>query len=200
MTQTPEDAKLDKTYWRGMYLIALLLGVIVPIGVVTFAAWLNEEKVWRFQFTDGYSTVGLREGPLLLLGLVWSAATIVSIVGVSSAAWLAASTAARLGIDRSHGYLRSVFFLAIALGAVIPLAAIVAAGSITVRVPPGISNSSVGLLTVIWFGMIAVSIAGLFCAAWLMKSAGAKLRRRPSAGLRTEVYQPRSVSDTKAVQ
>jgi hypothetical protein len=173
-----------------MYMISGILGFFIPLGLIMLAAWLNEEKVWRFQSTDGYTTVGLREGPLLLLGMVWSGTTLVSIVGIASAGWLVSSTAARLGIERTTEYLSSVFLLAVASGVIVPLAAIVAAGFVTNRVPPGISTESMWLLTVIWFGMIAIAIAGLFCAAWLVRSAGAKLCHTAKCNRVTEVHRP----------
>jgi hypothetical protein len=190
MTRPNDDVSLEGMYWRGTYLVALLLGLVVPLGVIIVSAVLHDHKIWRFQYTDGYTTVGLREGPLLLVGLVWSAATLVAIVGVASAGWLASATAARLGIERTREYLGCMFVLAVASGAIVPLAAIIAAAFITAGVPAGVSSESMWLLTVVWFGMIAVSIAGLFCAAWLVRSVGAKLGTRARQGAMTDAYEP----------
>ena len=189
MTRPREEVTLDGMYWRGTYLVALLLGAVVPIGVIIVAAVLHDEKVWRFRMTDGYVTIGLREGPLLLLGLVWSAATFVAIVGVASAGWLASATAARLGIERTREYVGCVFVLAVSSGGIVPLAAIIAAAFISSNVPAGVSTESMWLLTIVWFGMIAVSIAGLFCAAWSVRSVGAKLGTRARQGAMTGAYE-----------
>jgi hypothetical protein len=189
MDRSGDDNKAETTYWRGMYAIAFVLGVLAPLVVIIAVGIFTEEKAWRFQYTNGYQTVGLREGPLLLLALAWSAATLITIVSISSSAWLVLSTATRLGIDRTVGYVRSVFVLAFLHGVLIPLAAIVAAGVTSVGVPPGISAESMWVLALIWCGMIATSIAGIVSAAWLVKSAGAKLgspRYRPH----TELFQP----------
>jgi hypothetical protein len=38
MSSSDNDARLDKPYWRGMYAIALVLGIVVSIGVIVAAA------------------------------------------------------------------------------------------------------------------------------------------------------------------
>jgi hypothetical protein len=200
------DAKRDRTFWRGMYLIAFVIGVVVPIAGIIAAAgataetgWRSmsflvpdhdEAKVrgdvsWRRDYIDGsyvnrpyeYRTV---EGPLILLGIAWSGATLIGIVGLASGAWIVMATGERLGIDQSSGYLRGMFLMAFTAGALVPIAAIIAAGVVTAGAPRDLSDSLTILLIVTWCGMIAVCITGLFSAAWLVRSAAAKLRPGPA--------------------
>jgi hypothetical protein len=199
------DAKRDRTFWRGMYLIAFVIGVVVPIAGIVAAAGATAETgwrsmsilvldhdeakargdvSWRSDFIDGsfvnrpyeYRTV---EGPLLLLGIVWSGATLIGIVGLASGAWIVMATGERLGIDQSSGYLRGMFLMAFAAGALVPIAAIIAAGVVTAEAPHDLSDSLTVLLVVVWCGMIAVCVTGLFSAAWLVRSAASKLRPAP---------------------
>ena len=199
------DAKRDRTFWRGMYLIAFVIGIVVPIagiiaagGATAETGWRsisvlvpNEDEAkargdvsWRGDFVAGSyvqrpyvnRTV---EGPLLLLGFAWSGATLIAIAGLASGAWIVMATGEKLGIEQGQGYLRGMFLMAFAAGALVPISAIIAAGVVTAEAPRDVSDSGTLLLIVMWCGMIAVSIAGLFSAAWLVRTAAARLRLAP---------------------
>jgi len=202
MRPSADEAKSDRTFWRGMYLIAFVIGVVVPIASIIAAAAVTSETAWRsvevvvpvkearersdvywrqdrvpapVHDASGSTTVWqlenrayarrVAEGPLLLLGLVWSGATLIGIVGVASGAWIVMATGQKLGIDRARGYLRGMFLMAFATGALVPIAGVIASGAITSDVPGQISESSTVLLVIMWCGMIAVCIAGVFSAA-----------------------------------
>jgi hypothetical protein len=210
------DTRRDRTFWRGMYLIALVIGVVVPIagiiaagGATAETGWrsanilvpTDEAKsrgdvVWRSDFVAGnfvnrayeYRTV---EGPLLLLGLAWSGATLIGIAGLAAGAWIVIATGEKLGIDQGQGYLRGMFLMAFAAGAVVPLAAIIAAGVVTAEAPGDLQESGTALLIVMWCGMIAVCIAGLFSAAWMVHIAAMKLRPTAANARLLEQYNPR---------
>jgi hypothetical protein len=201
MHSSVQDAKRDRTFWRGMYLIALVIGVFVPVagivaagGITAEAGWrsanilvpVDEAKArgdvtWRHEYVAGsyvnraYENRSV-EGPLLLLGVAWSAATLIGIAGLASGAWIVMATGEKLGIEQGQGYLRGMFLMAFAAGAMVPLAAIIAAGVVTAEAPNDLSEPGTVLLIVMWCGMIAVCITGLFAAAWLVRTAAAKLR------------------------
>jgi hypothetical protein len=207
--------KRDRTFWRGMYLIAFVIGAVLPIASIIAAGATTAETgwrsantlipteeaktrgdvVWRNEYVDGqyvhrayeYRSV---EGPLFLLGLAWSGATLIGIAGVAAGAWIVMATGEKLGIDHGRGYLRGMFLMAMATGALVPLAAIIASGVTTAEAPAPLSDNGTLLLVVVWCGMIAVCITGLFSAAWLVKSAAAKLR--PAVSLTNpEHFSPR---------
>jgi hypothetical protein len=184
-----------------MYLIAFVIGVVVPIaGIIAAGAataetgWRSAEVLvpdaeaklrgdvnWRHDFVAGQLVDRAYErrilvGPLLLLGLAWSGATLIGIAGLASGAWIVMSTGEHLGIDRGQGYLRGMFLMAFASGALVPIAAMIAAGAVTAEAPSDLTEKGTALLVVMWCGMIAVSIAGLFSAAWLVRTAAVKLR------------------------
>jgi hypothetical protein len=195
------DAKRDRTFWRGMYLIAFVIGVVVPVAgiiaagsataetgwrsanilVPTDEAKTRGDVVWRSDFVAGnfvnrayeYRTV---EGPMLLLGLAWSGATLIGIAGLAAGAWIVIATGEKLGIDQGQGYLRGMFLMAFAVSALVPLAAIIAAGVVTAEAPGDLQEPGTALLIVMWCGMIAVCITGVFSAAWLVRTAASKLR------------------------
>jgi hypothetical protein len=204
------DAKRDRTFWRGMYLIAFVIGVVVPVAGIIAAAGATAETGWRSMsilvlnhaeaktrgdvawhsdYIDGsivnrpyeFRTV---EGPLLLLGLAWSGATLIGIVGLASGAWIVMATGENLGIEQGRGFLRGMFLMAFAAGALVPMAAIIAAGVVTAEAPRVLSESLTVLLVVMWCGMIAVCITGLFTAAWMVRTAACKMRpAAPAAGI-----------------
>jgi hypothetical protein len=195
------DAKRDRTFWRGMYLIAFVIGVVVPIAGIVAAGSATAETgwrsanilvptdeaktrgdvVWRSDFVAGnfvnrayeYRTV---VGPMLLLGLAWSGATLIGIAGLAAGAWIVIATGEKLGIDQGQGYLRGMFLMAFAASALVPLAAITAAGVVTAEAPGDLQEPGTVLLIVMWCGMIAVSVTGLFTAAWMVRTAAVKLR------------------------
>jgi hypothetical protein len=78
--------------------------------------------------------------------------------------------------------------MAIAVGGVIPIAALIAVG-----VMSGSMNSDVLLSVVAWAGMFAVLIAGLCTAVWLVRSATLKLgtSRLEAQSSETEYHVPR---------
>jgi hypothetical protein len=199
-----------------MYLIAFAIGAVVPIAGIIAAGAVTDDTAWRSanvlvpddearsrgdvewrheyvggQFVNRAYERRTAQGPLLLLGLAWSGATLIAIAGVTAAAWIVVATGERLGIDRARGYLRGMFLMAFATGGLVPIAALIAAGTITANSPSDLSERGTALLIVMWCGMIAVCIAGLFSAAWLVKTAAAKLR--PAAGIASfsEEYPPR---------
>jgi hypothetical protein len=195
------DARRDRTFWRGMYLIAFVIGIVVPIAGIIAAGGSTAESgwrsadilvpddeaksrgdvVWRGEFIAGqyqYRAYENRtvEGPLLLLGLVWSGATLIGIAGLASGTWIVMATGEKLGIQQGQAYLRGMFLMAFAAGAIVPIAAIIAAGAVTAEAPQDLTEKGTALLVVMWCGMIAVSITGLFSAAWLVRAAAARLR------------------------
>ncbi|MEX2138120.1 MAG: hypothetical protein WD894_02580 [Pirellulales bacterium] len=211
------EAKRDRTFWRGMYLIAFVIGVVVPIASIIAAGISTAETgwrsanilvpddeaktrgdvVWRGEFIAGeyvYRGYEYRrvEGPLLLLGLVWSGATLIGIAGLASGAWIVMATGEKLGIEQGPGYLRGMFLMAFASGALVPIAAIIAAGAVTAEAPGDLTEKSTALLVAMWCGMIAVAIAGLFSAAWLVRTAAVKLRQaselNPPMGIGRATY------------
>jgi hypothetical protein len=186
-----------------MYLIAFVIGIVVPIAGIIAAAGATAETGWRslsilvldheaaksrgdvswrseyvasdyVQRPYEYRTV---EGPMLLLGLAWSGATLIGIVGLASGAWIVMATGENLRIEQGRGFLRGMFLMAFAAGALVPIAAIIAAGVVTAEAPRDLSESLTVLLFVMWCGMIAVCITGLFTAAWMVRTAAAKLRQ-----------------------
>jgi hypothetical protein len=196
-----QEGKRDRTFWRGMYLIAVVIGVVVPIaGIIAAGAltsetgWRRTEVLipdaeartradvnWRNDFVAGsyvYRAYEYRvaEGALLLLCLVWSGATLIGIAGVAAGAWIVLATGEKLSIEQHQGYLRGMFLMAFAAGALVPIAAIIAAGAITADSPSSPGDLGATMLVVMWCGMIAVCIAGLFSAAWLVRTAAMKLR------------------------
>jgi hypothetical protein len=219
MNSMAVDAKRDRTFWRGMYLIAFVIGVVVPIASIIAAGASTAETgwrsanilvpddeaktrgdvVWRGEFIANnyqYRAYEYRsvEGPLLLLGLAWSGATLIGIAGLASGAWIVMATGEHLGIDRGQGYLRGMFLMAFASGALVPIAAIIAAGVVTAEAPGDLTEKGTALLVVMWCGMIAVCIAGLFSAAWLVRTAAAKLR--PAAELSPQLGLGRATYTT----
>ena len=215
MSSLAEDAKRDRTFWRGIYLIAFVIGAIVPIAGIIAAGAVTSETGWRssdvlvpdaeaktradidWRFDRVGSNYVYRAyernyvpGPLLLLGLVWSGATIIGIAGVAAGAWIVMATGERLGINQGRGYLRGLFLMAFAMGALVPIAALIAAGVITADVPSQISDQGTALLVVVWCGMIAVCIAGLFSSAWLVKTAAVKLRPTYPVNRLGPAFQP----------
>jgi cytochrome bd-type quinol oxidase subunit 2 len=177
MTKLSEDAKRDRTFWRGMYLISLVIGGILPVASIIAAGALTD---------DGLSPRPTDEVRLLALYIIWSASTLVSVLGVASAAWIVTSTGEKLGIDRSRGYLRGMFLLAFATGGVVPVAAIIAVGvmSATMASVDGL------LLTLAWGGMLAVCIAGLCSAIWLVRTAAHRLGIASGGGFEATEYEP----------
>jgi hypothetical protein len=214
------DAKRDRTFWRGMYLIAFVIGVLVPIAGIVAAGGSTAETGWRSanllvphdeakergdvqwrnEYIAGkfvyrayeYRTV---EGPMLLLGLAWSGATLLGIAGLAAGAWIVIATGEKLGIDQGQGYLRGMFLMAFAAGALVPLAAIIAAGVVTAEAPGDLEESGTVLLIVMWCGMIAVCITGLFTAAWLVRTAAIRLRPATADARILEQYNPRYVGE-----
>jgi hypothetical protein len=238
MNASVDDPAGDRTFWRGMYLIAFVIGVVVPIAAIIAAGTVTAETAWRSVEvpvpTDearGRNDVNWRQervpapksetsnhtdvnwinearayerrpvqGPLLLLGLAWSGATLIGIAGVASGGWIIQSTGERLGIDRSRRYVRGMFLMALAMGALVPLAGVIAAGVITADSPSDISTQGTSLLFVMWCGMIAVSIAGVLTAAWLVKTAATKLGQRPLPDPLVGRYEPRYFADVESVR
>lgn len=219
------DAKRDRTFWRGMYLIAFVIGVVVPIASIIAAgastaetAWrsaeflvpddeakLRSDVIWRHDTVAGTAIQRAYErrtvdGPLLLLGLAWSGATLIGITGIAAGAWIVASTGEKLGIDQGQGYLRGMFLMAFASGALVPIAAIIAAGAVTAEAPRDLTEQSMVLLVVMWCGMIAVSVTGLFSAAWLVKTAATKLRPMPPSEPLIGTHDPRYLTDVESVR
>jgi hypothetical protein len=233
MNTTIDDATRDRTFWRGMYLIAFVIGVVVPIaaGAATSeTAWRRQQVAipleeargrvdvqWRTEMVyeppekyDGgplqshmeYRAYEYRqvEGSLLLLGFAWSGATLIGIAGLASGAWIVMVTGEKLGIDRGRGYLRGMFLMAFATGALVPLAGIIASGVTTSESPTDIADEGTILLVVMWSGMLAVCITGVFAAAWLVKTAAAKLGHTPLSNQRLGVYEPRYATEVESVR
>jgi hypothetical protein len=219
MNLTSADSKRDRTFWRGMYLIAFVIGIVVPIaGIIAAGASTSEtgwrsanilvpddeaktrgDVVWRGEFiANQYQHRAYEsrtvEGPLLLLGFAWSGATLIGIAGLASGAWIVMATGERLGIDQGQGYLRGMFLMAFASGALVPIAAIIASGVVTAEAPGDLTEKGTALLVVMWCGMIAVCIAGLFSAAWLVRTAAARLRPK-SEPLSYQGGSPYAVTD-----
>jgi hypothetical protein len=63
-----------------------------------------------------------------------------------------------------------------------------------------ISYYSTWILILSWCGMIAVCLAGLFSATWLIKTAATKLRPNPPAGSQTEMYELQYPADPQTVR
>ena len=237
MNASVDDVKRDRTFWRGMYLIAFVIGVVVPIAAIIAAGAATSETAWRrqqvivpieeargrtdvqwrtelvYEPPEEYNGGPLQshmeyrayvyrqvEGSLLLLGFAWSGATLIGIAGVASGAWIVMATGKNLGIDRGRGYLRGMFLMAFATGALVPLAGIIAAGVTTADLPGDITDEGTILLLVMWSGMIAVCITGVFAAAWLVKTAASKLRPLLPAEPRLEMQQPRYFTDVESVR
>jgi cytochrome bd-type quinol oxidase subunit 2 len=179
MTTLTEDAKRDRTFWRGMYLISFVIGTVLPVASIIAAGAMTD---------DGLSPRPDQAG-LLALYLVWSAATLVSVLGTTSAAWIVISTGEKLGIDRSRGYLRGMFLLAFTIGGVVPIAALIAVG---VMSPTMAMIDALLLIVVAWGGMLAVCIAGVCYAIWLVRTAALKLigDGRRAGALETEYHAP----------
>ena len=216
MNSMAAEAKRDRTFWSGMYLIAFVVAIVVPIASIIAAGAVTDETAWRrteimvpeqearsradvqwrHDFIAGEYVYrayeyGNAEGPLLLLCLVWSGATLIGIAGVSAGAWIVMATGEKLDIEQHQGYLRGMFFMAFASGALVPMAAIITAAVITADSPSNPGDIGATLLVAMWCGMVAVCISGLFSAAWLVRTAAAKLRPTvPSADLR-EHFNPR---------
>jgi hypothetical protein len=213
MNSLTSDAKRDRTFWRGMYLIAFVIGIVVPIAGIIAAgastaetAWRSAnilvpddeaktrgDVVWRGELVAGQYINRAYEnrridGPLLLLGFAWSGATLIAIAGLTSGAWIVMATGEKLGMDQGQGYLRGMFLMAFASAALVPIAAIIAAGVVTADAPDDLSEKGTALLVVLWCGMIAVCITGLFSAAWLVRTAAMKLR--PAAAPDVQVGRP----------
>jgi hypothetical protein len=167
MSSIAENAKRDRTFFRGMYLIALVIGAVVPVAAIITAGVLTDDSLPRYLFNPG----GDSSSTMLLMVLTWSAATLVSVLGVSSAAWIVMSTAEKLAIDQSRGYLRSMFLLGFATGGLVPLAALIAVGVSSSY----LSRFDLVLLILAWTGMLAVCIAGVCSAVWLVRTAAVKL-------------------------
>jgi hypothetical protein len=212
MKDLTTEIKRDRTFWRGMYLIAFVIGVVIPISgfvaassVTSQTGWTRVQTLvsdtearqradveWRHDFIGGqfmYRAYEYRyaEGPLLLLCLTWSGTTLIGMAGVAAGAWIVIATGEKLGIDQHAGFLRGMFLMAFAVGGVVPLAAVIAAGAITSEAPGDLSRLGVTLLVVMWCGMIAVCLTGIFTAAWLVKTAASKLRPLAAANVRTPV-------------
>jgi hypothetical protein len=179
MNTLSEDAKRDRTFWRGMYLISFVIGTVLPLASIIAAGVMTD---------DGLSPRPTDQARLLAMYIIWSASTLVSVLGTASAAWIVISTGEKLGIDRSRGYLRGMFLLAFTSGAVVPIAAIIAVG---VMSPPMAAVDPL-LLIVAWGGMLSVCIAGLCSAIWLVRTAALKLTTdgRRASPLETEYHTP----------
>jgi hypothetical protein len=216
MNPAVNDVRRDRTFWRGMYLIAFVIGIVLPIAGIIAAGGSTAETGWRSanvlvptdeakqrgdvqwrnEFIAGnfvyraydYRTV---EGPMLLLGLAWSGATLIGIAGLAAGAWIVIATGEKLGIEQGQGYLRGMFLMAFAAGALVPLAAIIAAGVVTAEAPGDLEESGTVLLIVMWCGMIAVCITGLFTAAWMVRTAAVKLRPATADARILEQFNPR---------
>jgi hypothetical protein len=81
--------------------------------------------------------------------------------------------------------------MAFAAGALVPIAGIIASAATTANVPREVTSDAMSmLLIVMWCGMIAVSIAGLFSAAWLVKTAAGKLHPAAHQLSSGEQYPP----------
>lgn len=179
MTTLTDDAKRDRTFWRGMYLISFVIGTVLPVASIIAAGAMTD---------DGLSPRPVDQARLLALYIVWSASTLVSVLGTASAAWIIISTGEKLGIDRSRGYLRGMFLQAFTTGAVVPIAAIIAVGVMS----RSMAGVDLLLLVVAWGGMLAVCIAGLCSAVWLVKTAALKLTGdgRRAGAQETEYHAP----------
>jgi hypothetical protein len=212
MNSLTTESKRDRTFWRGMYLIAFVIGVVIPVaGIIAAGAvsgqtgWRRIDTLvpdaearqradvnWRHDYIAGefsYRAYESRfaEGPLLLLCLTWSGATLIGMAGIASGAWIVMATGEKLGIDQHAGFLRGMFLLAFAVGGVVPVAAVIAAGAITSEAPTDLSELGITLLVVMWCGMIAVCLTGIFAAAWLVKTGAGKLRPLAATNVQTPV-------------
>jgi hypothetical protein len=178
MSSLTDDAKRDRTFWRGMYLISFVIGVVLPIASIIAAGAITD---------DGVSP---RPGQAELLGLylIWSVSTLASVLGTSAASWIIISTGEKLGIDRSRGYLRGMFLMAFGTGGLVPMAAIIAAGAMS----SSMAAVDALLLIIAWGGMLAACIAGLCSAIWLVRTAAQRLITdgRRTNPLETEYHAP----------
>ncbi len=175
------DAKRDRTFWRGMYLIAFVIGVILPIASIIAAGAMTDDSLSRLRYSQSFPT----SSTVVVLFLAWSASTLLCVLGMASAAWIVTSTGENLGIDRSRSYLRGMFLMAFAAGGVVPVAAIIAAGVTS----SAMSRTEVWLLIVAWGGMLSVCIAGVCCAIWLVRTAAQRLGVGSGSGLPTTDYE-----------
>jgi len=197
MNSSGELAKRDRTFWRGMYLIAFTIGVIMPIAAIIAVAVLSDQVLrgLRNDFRSGFDPV--------FLFFAWSAATFLTIVGMAAAVWIIVTTAEKLGIDAGRSYLRGMFLMAFATGALVPFANVVAAGVTTGSFPNPqqyASDMILWIMIVMWCGVVAVCLAGLFSAAWLVKSSVAKLATPSRAGTLTDVHEPHYADTAKAIR
>jgi cytochrome bd-type quinol oxidase subunit 2 len=167
MNLTSADSKRDRTFWRGMYLISFVIGVVLPLASIIAAGAITEDSLWRYRPAHNFPS----ESAMLVVFLAWSASTLLSILGTTSAAWIVMSTGEKLALDHSRGYLRSMFLLAFATGGVIPVAAVISVG-VTSQTLAAVEGF---LLIVAWSGMLSVAIAGLCCAVWLVRTAALRL-------------------------
>jgi cytochrome bd-type quinol oxidase subunit 2 len=188
MSPLTEDAKRDRTFWRGMYLIALVIGAILPVASIIAAGAITDDTLGRGRIAPGST--------MLVLFLAWSAATLVSVLGMISATWIVMSTGERMGIDRSRGYLRGLFLLAFATGGVVPLAALIAVGVMS----GSMSTVFIWLLVIAWAGMLAVCAAGVCCAVWLVRTAAQRLGITSGGGFHAAEYQPQYARGAADVQ
>jgi hypothetical protein len=166
----------------------------LPIATIIAVGALSHEAFASMRY-------GLEPGvdPVFLF-FAWSAMTFLAILGMAAAIWIIVTTAERLGIDSGRSYLRGMFLMAFAVGAIVPVGAVIAAGVTTLEVPRQFtSEMRMWFLVVMWCGVIAVCLAGLFSAAWLVKSSVAKLASPSQSGSHTEMYEPHYINPTKAV-
>jgi hypothetical protein len=185
-----------------MYFIAFTLGVVLPIASIIAVGVLSDvtfASMRRAQFLPG----GVAEGgtdPAFLF-FAWSAMTFLAILGIAAAVWIIVSTAERLGIDSGRSYLRGMFLMAFAVGALVPVAAVIAAGATTSSLPrQWHSDMRIWFQIIMWCGVIAVCLTGLFSAAWLVKSSVVKLASQSRSGSSTEIYEPHYINPTEAVR
>jgi hypothetical protein len=182
MSALTEDAKRDRTFWRGMYLIALVIGAILPVGSIIAAGAMTDDSLGRLRF----SGITPSDSTMLVVYIAWSASTLVSVLGTTSAAWIIMTTGEKLGIDRGRGYLRAMFLMAFAIGGVVPLAALIAVGVMSRTM----AAFDALLLIVAWGGMLSVCIAGLCCAVWLVRTAAQRLGITSGGGIHATEYEP----------
>ncbi len=182
MKNPNEERNRDRTFWRGMYMIAFVIGGVFPIASIIAAGVMTDDTLPRFHFNPG----GDYQATLLVMFLVWSASTLVTVLGMSSAAWIVTSTGEKLGIDRSAGYLRGMFLMAFVTGGLVPLAGFIAVAVMSTY----LSRFDMWLLLVAWGGMLAVCIAGLCCAIFLVRSAMMKLGRETDGDSAATEYRP----------
>ncbi len=85
---------------------------------------------------------------------------------------------------------RGAFWIAVLIGGLVPLAAVIAAGMCMIEVRAAIENS--WFVFVIWSGAAAIAVAGVVSAAWLMLAAGQKAGSVPTASRQTTAYEARA--------